>query len=42
VALGDPEARQAVYGMAYDEWKAKYQKPATPKQQAEHAASHKH
>ena len=26
VALTDPEARQHVYGMPYDEWKAKYQK----------------
>ena len=26
VALSDPDARKAVYGMAYDEWKAKYQK----------------
>jgi hypothetical protein len=42
VALSDPEARQAVYGMPYDEWKAKYQKSASPNQQAQHAASHKH
>jgi hypothetical protein len=26
LALSDPEARQLVYGMPYDEWKAKYQK----------------
>jgi uncharacterized protein len=26
VALGDPEAREIVYGMPYDVWKAKYQK----------------
>lgn len=24
--LSDPEAREAIYGMPYDEWKAKYQK----------------
>ena len=24
--LSDPEAREVVYGMPYDEWKAKYQK----------------
>jgi len=24
--LPDPEARRIVYGMSYDEWKAKYQK----------------
>jgi hypothetical protein len=26
VELSDPEAREAIYGMPYDEWKAKYQK----------------
>ncbi|MFZ5792196.1 MAG: DUF1244 domain-containing protein [Pseudomonadota bacterium] len=26
IALSDPEAREIVYGMPYDEWKAKYQK----------------
>jgi hypothetical protein len=26
IALADPEARKIVYGMTYDEWKAKYQK----------------
>ncbi|MBK7538570.1 MAG: DUF1244 domain-containing protein [Myxococcales bacterium] len=26
IALTDPEAREHVYGMPYDEWKAKYQK----------------
>lgn len=28
------EARQQVYGMSYDEWKAAYQKDATPEQVA--------
>jgi hypothetical protein len=27
------DARQHIYGMTYDEWKAKYQKEATPEQQ---------
>ena len=27
--LPDPEAREAVYGMSYDEWKKKYQKEPT-------------
>jgi len=27
------EARQHIYGMSYDAWKAKYQKEATPDQQ---------
>jgi len=26
VELSDPESREAIYGMPYDEWKAKYQK----------------
>ncbi|MEO8842143.1 MAG: DUF1244 domain-containing protein [Kofleriaceae bacterium] len=26
VELSDPDAREIVYGMPYDEWKAKYQK----------------
>ena len=34
--LPDPEARQAVYGMPYDEWKKKYQTEPTK------AVDHKH
>ena len=26
VEISDPEAREIIYGMPYDEWKAKYQK----------------
>lgn len=26
VALSDPDAREIIYGMPYDEWKATYQK----------------
>ena len=26
IPLTDPEAREAIYGMPYEEWKAKYQK----------------
>jgi len=26
IPLSDPEAREMIYGMPYDEWKAKYQK----------------
>ena len=26
VELSDPDAREVVYGMPYDEWKAKYQR----------------
>ena len=42
VAVSDPDARQHVYGMPYDEWKAKYQKEATPAQQEGLKVSHKH
>lgn len=35
-------AREIVYGMPYDEWKAKYQSEATPEQKAAFAATHKH
>ena len=40
--MPDPKAREIVYGMPYDEWKAKYQKEATAAQKAGLAASHKH
>ncbi len=26
IALSDPEAREIIYGMPYEDWKAKYQK----------------
>jgi hypothetical protein len=26
IALSDPEAREIIYGMPYEEWKARYQK----------------
>lgn len=32
VALSDPQAREIVYGMPYDEWRAKHQKEASPDQ----------
>lgn len=34
IALSLDEAREAIYGMPYAEWKAKYQKEASPAQQA--------
>ncbi len=40
VALTDPQAREIVYGMPYDEWRKKYQKEATPEQKAAFAKSH--
>jgi len=45
VALTDAEARETIYGMPYDAWRAKYQKEATPEQKATFArsqASHAH
>ncbi len=34
-------ARQKVYGMPYEEWKAQYQQPATPEQLARFEAAEK-
>jgi hypothetical protein len=43
VGMPDPQAREIVYGMPYDQWKAKYQRDATPAQkQAAAGAGHKH
>jgi hypothetical protein len=33
IALTDAQAREAVYGMPYDEWRRLYQKEATAQQQ---------
>jgi len=43
LGMSKDDSRQAVYGMPYDEWRAKYQKEASPEQQAAFAkAAHKH
>ena len=43
LALTKDDSRTAVYGMPYDEWRAKYQKETSPEQQAAFAkAAHKH
>jgi hypothetical protein len=42
VKLTDPEAREIVYGMPYEEWKQKHQKEAGADQKATFAQSHKH
>ncbi len=42
VGLTDPQAREIVYGMPYDEWKAKHQKEASGDQKAKFATAHKH
>ena len=40
IPLSKDESREAVYGMPYETWKAKYQGEATPAQLAEMAKSH--
>jgi hypothetical protein len=42
VPLSKDESREVVYGMPFAEWKAKYQKDASPGQQAAFEKSHKH
>jgi uncharacterized protein len=42
LALTDPQAREIVYGMPYDEWRKKYQKEATAEQKAALAAQQPH
>lgn len=41
ITLSKDEARSIVYGMAPEDWKARYQKQATPKQLAAFAATQK-
>lgn len=41
IELSKEDAREIVYGMPYDEWKAKHQTQATPEQEAQFAASFK-
>jgi hypothetical protein len=38
-ALDRDQAREAIYGMPFADWKAQYQKPATPEQLARMEAS---
>lgn len=40
--MSKDESREIVYGMPYEEWRAKYQTEATPEQRAKLAHSHKH
>jgi len=43
VPLSKDESRQIVYGMPYDEWRAKYQSEASPAQRAAfEKGTHKH
>jgi hypothetical protein len=40
IDLDKEAAREHVYGMAYADWKAKYQTPATPEQAEKFSKSH--
>jgi hypothetical protein len=40
--LTKDQSREVVYGMPYDEWRAKYQKEASPEQKAAFDKSHRH
>lgn len=40
IEMSYDEAREIVYGMPYDEWKARHQTEATPEQRAAYEASH--
>jgi hypothetical protein len=42
VALSKDQSREAVYGMPYEEWKAKHQTVASPVQAAAFEKGHKH
>ncbi len=43
IAIADPAAREIVYGMPYDEWKAKHQKEAsTDQKKSFDQGPHKH
>jgi len=40
IALSKEEAREIIYGMPYEEWKARHQSEATPGQRAAFEKSH--
>jgi uncharacterized protein len=42
LALNKDQARELVYGMPYEKWRAKHQKEASAEQKAAFAAGHKH
>ena len=42
IEIGKDAAREIVYGMPFNEWKAKYQTEATAEQKAAFEESHKH
>jgi len=42
VPLSKDQSREAIYGMPYDEWRAKFQKEASSEQKAAFEKSHRH
>jgi hypothetical protein len=42
ISLSKDQAREIIYGMPYDQWRAKYQTEASPSQLAAFETSHKH
>ena len=42
IPMTKDESREHVYGMPYEEWKAKYQREASPEQQAGFKSARKH
>lgn len=42
IEMSDPQAREIIYGMPYEEWKSKHQKESSPGQRAKFAQTHKH
>ncbi len=42
IPMSKDQSREAVYGMPYEEWRAKYQKEASSEQKAAFEKSHRH
>lgn len=42
LSVSKAEAREHVYGMPYEEWKARYQTEAAPEQKAKYAGTDRH
>ena len=42
VPLSKDQSRELIYGMPYEEWKAKHQKEASPEQKKAFGSAHKH
>ncbi len=37
IELSEPQAREIIYGMSYDEWKSRFQHEATPEQKEKYS-----